>query len=502
MVGVKREEALSEIIGFILIIAIIVIIMSLYLTYVVPAQGREKEIDHMQDVERFFTDIKINMDSLWLNNQVGVPFNQILTLGTGGLKTSGSFSVFGIMQPSPASGTVTVSGEPEMVLTVNGLWKGGTLANPAVLNTIQINTPHTPLNINYRTGAGTQPYSLLLQSTKGDWTAMLQVQKEEYLSAKNISFDMDPQTKAVSNLKITQNPRHFVTLTVTKEGIQTLDNLVISSNLKDIGGVVLINLLDEAYGLNADVEFPFGVTYQYYDAGGVPVTLGSPFTVSGFSDETRVSNPVRIGSLKYESSNKYWLNQNYSYQLGGVFLGQGGTELPRINPWIKVQNSTGSGGAVSTSIVDISLHLVSLSSGNSRTSGPDSVQITSKVLGISDNFSTTDGKHDALAEYRPNARYVKFRTRYPGPDPYQTNSWFQTYDTIFRNANIPAEYYAVCRDPNNGFVDVKIWGADPSPPPADPCTATDAVLAAGDPDLYIDYSLIETEVSVSSPIHV
>lgn len=45
----------------------------------------------MQGIEGFFTDFKMNMDSLWLNDQIGVSFNEILPLGTGGQTSSGAF---------------------------------------------------------------------------------------------------------------------------------------------------------------------------------------------------------------------------------------------------------------------------------------------------------------------------------------------------------------------------------------------------------------------------
>jgi hypothetical protein len=40
MVDSRRDDAISEVIGFVLILALIAIVASLYLTYVVPAQGR------------------------------------------------------------------------------------------------------------------------------------------------------------------------------------------------------------------------------------------------------------------------------------------------------------------------------------------------------------------------------------------------------------------------------------------------------------------------------
>jgi hypothetical protein len=85
------------------------------MTYVVPSQGRDAEIQHMQEVETFFTDLKMNIDALWLNDQVGVSFNEIFQLGTGGQTSAGAFSIFPIMQPvSRAVSTMALN--PRLIL--------------------------------------------------------------------------------------------------------------------------------------------------------------------------------------------------------------------------------------------------------------------------------------------------------------------------------------------------------------------------------------------------
>lgn len=469
--------------------------MSLYLTYVVPTQGRENEIEHMQEVERFFTDQKMNMDSLWYNNQIGVPFNQNLQLGTGGPKTAGSFSVFGIMQPIAATGSASVKDdEPTVTLVINGIWEGGTLTDPDILGTVQVNEPNTQLNINYQTGENSYtPYILVLQSTKGDWSAKLQVQKNEYITAQNISFDMDETTKVVSNLKIEENPDYYVTLSVIKKGILTFDNMVINSEIRNIGEIIRVDILDESYGLNADIEFPFAVTYQYFDLAGTPIpstSLPSPFTIQGYSDDVVTTRPIPIGGLFYESSNNYWINQKYSYQLGGVFLGQDGLILPKINPWIKVKESSGADTpGTSRSIMDISLDLMSINRGNSSISGADSVQVLSKISDIRDELVDGGGTVWTLSKFRPNARTLTMKIRH-SPDENLANSWYQTFERNFRDANITKTYYGIDLSSDspgeiNG-IDVNFFGEK----------ADDSL------DLYIDYSLIETEISISSTFNI
>ena len=506
MSGRVMDDGLSEVIGFILIIAIIVIIMSLYMTYVVPTQGRENEIEHMQDVESFFINQKMNMDSLWFNNQIGIPFNQNLQLGTGGQKTAGTFSVFGIMQPIAATGTASVNNNTNATLTINGIWKGGTLTSPALLGATQVNEPNTPFFINYDTGSSpTNPYQLLLQSTKGDWSALLQVQKNEYITAKNISFDIDEISKAVTNLKIDENSELFVTLTITKNDIITLDNLVINSDINRISDIVTVNLLDEAYGLNADINFPFAITYQYYDSTG-PISITSPFVAEGFSDETYKSSEIPLGGLVYESSNNYWLNQKYSYQLGGIFLEQNNIILPKINPWIRFKESFGVDyGSGPTSIVDISLDLMSVTQGMSSITGADSVQVSSKILGINNSISATPysspdsaSTNRQLSKFRPNARYLRIEINHP-PDNNLAVSWKQSFEKIFRDSYVPSTYYDISLKedtPGSGSytgVVIDFWGVHED-------SAVDST--AGPLDLFIDYSQIRTEMSVSSTLNI
>ena len=67
------DEALSEVVGFVLILALVMAAISLYITYVVPAQGREDEIQKMTQVRDWFINYKTQVDTLWLNSPPTVP---------------------------------------------------------------------------------------------------------------------------------------------------------------------------------------------------------------------------------------------------------------------------------------------------------------------------------------------------------------------------------------------------------------------------------------------
>lgn len=126
MVDTQRESGLSEVIGFILIIAILVVVASLYVTYVVPAHGREAEIAHMTYIKNQFVDFKMAMDSLWINSQVNTSLAQNIEMGTLGQKTEGQFVFLPLTQPIGSDGEMKVdtgSGNGLIKIEIKGLFK-------------------------------------------------------------------------------------------------------------------------------------------------------------------------------------------------------------------------------------------------------------------------------------------------------------------------------------------------------------------------------------------
>jgi hypothetical protein len=60
------DDGISEVIGFVMIIALLMAGLSLYLVYAVPVQGREDEIREMDGVREWFVDYKTGVDRLWM----------------------------------------------------------------------------------------------------------------------------------------------------------------------------------------------------------------------------------------------------------------------------------------------------------------------------------------------------------------------------------------------------------------------------------------------------
>ncbi len=110
-----RDDALSEVVGFVLILGVIVLALSLYQLYGVPAVGRENEILHMSAVKDRFIDYKISLDSLWLNSingpntLEGTTLSTSFDLGTEGGYTSGGGVIFPVLAPISSGGTLAIN---------------------------------------------------------------------------------------------------------------------------------------------------------------------------------------------------------------------------------------------------------------------------------------------------------------------------------------------------------------------------------------------------------
>lgn len=110
-----NDEALSEVVGFVLILALVMAAVSLYITYVVPAQGREDEIQKMTQVRDWFVNYKTQVDTLWMNSPPTVPFRYIryqdalspVIVDREGLfsTTSGGTTLSQVLDPATGSGT-------------------------------------------------------------------------------------------------------------------------------------------------------------------------------------------------------------------------------------------------------------------------------------------------------------------------------------------------------------------------------------------------------------
>ncbi len=126
------EDALSEIVGFVLILALVVVASTLYLLYVVPAEGREDEITHMNQVQDRFVELQderrraldaVAGRTLRASGTRGVSLSTSFDLGTGGGNTQSSGLFLSFMKPIGTAAKMRIDadrGRPSSVSAIDG----------------------------------------------------------------------------------------------------------------------------------------------------------------------------------------------------------------------------------------------------------------------------------------------------------------------------------------------------------------------------------------------
>lgn len=119
MKNTRDDVAISEVVGFVLLLALVIAALSLYTIYVVPVNGREDEIVQMTYVEEKFTDYKLTLDALWTSRLINtrgpspvlnvnpVISSTVIRLGNGGNSQQSGIS-FPLFNPIASSATITI----------------------------------------------------------------------------------------------------------------------------------------------------------------------------------------------------------------------------------------------------------------------------------------------------------------------------------------------------------------------------------------------------------
>jgi len=333
-----KEGALSEVIGFVLILGIITAAFSLYLVYGVPAQGRENEINHMNDVKDQFVTYKIGLDALWVNHQTSTTVSNSFTLGTGGGYTQGSNSIIPILSPVSSSGVIGINQRAVENLTITSqsliLKSNQTPIAFTPNNQPPSGNPSPPSNLTVYIDTRSSvtlsdlsvPYGLDLNATQPggtNWEAVINLTPRFISYNTTQSVNCPPSGGACtvvysSGTKYTQTD---LTITVFKGGVKTLDGAIIYSNVQNTPGNYSVNVMDDAYGLKSTIG-TMNLTVTASNTSS-PLAARSGGAITYLYQNTLFNySPITMGSLEYQAQNNYWISQTYYYQLGGIFLYQ------------------------------------------------------------------------------------------------------------------------------------------------------------------------------------
>jgi hypothetical protein len=343
------ETGLSEVVGFVLILGVLVLVASLFLTYGIPAQGRENEILHMNEVKDQFVTYKVGLDSLFNNNKVGTTLSNSFTLGTGGGYTQGMMSFMPIMSPVSSSGTIAINPVgPNQRVTDNETLQ--ITSRSLILNTTNSLAADLPAKVNFTPShvyiniSGIQPADLGPAGTFGanvsgrNWVAYINL-TPQVATYQNYSFAANTASCPVNSLGtpislsngagvLCPTPastylRSDITVTIIKNGVTTMQDYSVYRGIASGATTYTVDLMDDAYGLNTLIRSPSTITLTQEKQSPSTQVLANGNITYGFTEMNPYTvTPIALGSVEYQSQNNYWIRQNYYYQMGGVFLQQ------------------------------------------------------------------------------------------------------------------------------------------------------------------------------------
>jgi hypothetical protein len=350
--GRGGESGLSEVVGFVLIIALLMAVFSLYLTYGVPAQGRENEILHMDTVKDQFIDYKIGLDALANNNKVGTPVSNSFTLGSEMAYTEGVMAFIPIMKPVSSGGIFSINRRTTVPETLT-ITSRSLVADP--LNTTARTAENLPATVNYTPGhvyvtvSGIQSSDLSASKRFGEivnttsWDVYVNLTPvasfyQYYQEQTDTDSNMDELT-CQGTPRNTNGTRPIwisnslclvpinayayngtdLSITVKKKGVITMENYPVYRNVR-AGTSYTVDLMDPAYGLSSSIASPEYISIRNdLPLGSISATGNITYN---FIETTYQNSPIPLGAVDYRSQNNYWISQEYYYQMGGVFLSQ------------------------------------------------------------------------------------------------------------------------------------------------------------------------------------
>ncbi|MDD1661928.1 MAG: hypothetical protein LUQ49_05645, partial [Methanomicrobiales archaeon] len=140
----RETRAISEVVGFLLILAVLIMTITVYLLYFMPTMGRDREITQMAEVKERFAEYKLNIDSLWTSRSCTTDFGPSLSLGGG--ETTGLLSFFPFFSPPRAGAVLALNQRAENITITSDSYflvsSGGLIVNDT------IGTSPTLLNVN------------------------------------------------------------------------------------------------------------------------------------------------------------------------------------------------------------------------------------------------------------------------------------------------------------------------------------------------------------------
>lgn len=467
----KQEQGLSEVIGFLMIIALLGILFSMYLLYVVPIQGKDAEISHMKYVSQQFIDLKSDIDSLIINERVNVPIARSFELGTLSSTGQGSLSILPIQGFIEAAGTLVVNQQMD-TLQIQGVFQTSDMTsvlqnlvsppenknipaqwiegdhlyinypgidsiNNTVNGTVFLVTTNSSIISNVTNTTTTKDYYgdyVIRPKTRYElnktFNFVLETGEDPYITNPDNSTEYDPDIIwwTINKTDPARNTTDYVTYKPKTDIIFEFYNKstlrytrTLQENATAYPHIFDLSKINEIISTNPNL-LEFNLAPKFTNAGGMNAPKWQFIR----------TEPQPLGSLQYWSQNRYWINQELLYEMGGLFLKQSeGVSIMLIPSLSVTPIETTDGINITVSLVDVSI------TDTNDVSGSKSAQIFAKVDSVIKN-QLKEMDHGmnlithSITPEQPNTKFLVITFKPENPkDKTTTRLWKRAFDQVY-----------------------------------------------------------------------
>ncbi len=431
-----RDEGLSEAVGFILLLAVIIMTISIYLLYLMPAMGRENEIAQMAQVKERFTEYKLNIDTLWTSRQCQSEFGPALSLGSG--DTAGILSYFPFFSPSKAGAVlalnqrvenITITSDSYFLVSSGGYSESGTITN--IPGTLNVNTTPLHFYINISTSDLLTDRWVLIGGPAWDVSVNI---TPNYFYSNRFNWTLNSTGYIQSFWNVTEYLWNSTDITVTtySSGNPVLSNLPVYRNVTT-STIYTVDLMSPVYGISTLFQGPRSVNVSTSDNTG---KITASYDVRhGFIPLISTSTHP-LGAIEYRSNNLYYTPQTYYYQLGGVFLEQADGSTSEIPPAISISVVN------SSPVVNVGEILLLGGVTSTEVSGSGPITVASAVTDLS--------SPPLLAGN--NTRWVNITIQAASTNA--SEMWNRTFQDLANDGGLPVTSYKIGRSGNVTFLNI------------------------------------------------
>lgn len=302
------NSAISTVVSFILILGLLVTVVAFVKVQYVPLWTEDVEARHAREVFVDFSSIPCNIDNLVLANGSVTVSQQRIKLGSGGIPIVAPGMSYGTLGVVPDDGSFTVTADVWNVsITENGTIGNFTAGGVNITNVSSVSA----FDLHYCVASGVN------QIGEG---IFVNITTNQSGGARTYFSDSDARNMTIRN----------------SDGDKILDGLCIDNGTQyDIP--ITIDLLNPRYGFckvlsDADVPYNITITNTTNVSGGYYIKYNE------YNRTPELYTETTNGTMIYESRNRQFINQQFIYQNGAVFLCQPPNVCMRVAPGITIED--------------------------------------------------------------------------------------------------------------------------------------------------------------------